>query len=115
MVLGIHFFRKEGFMSTVVASPARKSNHKGNVAPAQPPAMPMLSREDEMDHRLMVLHEYLMAGLPRPELLALAQSKWGIGRRQAYAYLDKLRLRMDAETCDEGERFVGQLTQMKRD
>src|SRR5438128_1282080 len=86
-----------------------------NVAPANTAAIqPASARGDDLEHRLLLIQQSLLAGATRPAIIALAQATWGVSRRTANWYILKVLRRVAANAKYETRDFVQQLTQMQR-
>jgi hypothetical protein len=83
----------------------------GQAGPAAAPPSAAATPE-ELDLRLMALHEIMAHGVWGSELVALAQAQWGISRRTAQWYVQKAKKRM----ARHGDRLasIHPLSQVQR-
>ncbi len=68
-----------------------------------------------VEERLQVLAEMLVYGASRREALEMAQQKWGVSRRTAQAYLQRVQQQLAREAADEDRLFHLRLSQLQRD
>jgi hypothetical protein len=83
--------------------------------PKSPPAAALVpAGKSEMENRLMAIYEVMVNGVAGQDLLAIIQERWGLSRRSAQVYVQKVRRRMARTAEKDHPSAVQQLSQVQR-